>query len=1148
MNSSLEPLFRGVSVSNSLRHFCRSFSVFLLLTGVLVAQSPRQPLITRPINESVLVTLKGNTHPLAQPRYDMGIAPPDLPMNRMLLVLNRDPQQDFALRKLLDDQQDKNSPNFHRWMTPAQFGAQFGATDQDIQLVTGWLQTHGFQIDRVSNGRSVIEFSGVESQVEQAFHTQVHRYVLPNGEQHWANASDPQIPAALAPAVAGVWTLNNFRKRPRIRISKNQIPIPAKGASPLLTFNGRHALMPGDFATIYNLNPLYSAGVNGQGTTIAVVARSDFNQGDLSSFRSLAGLPSPALKFTLDGPDPGIFDPSEEFEADLDATWSGAIAPNATINFVVSASTNTTDGVDLSELYIVDNNAGDVMTESFGSCEGLATQAEAQALSALAEQAAAEGITYMVSAGDSGAEGCVSPSSNSAAGAQASVNVLASPPYVVAVGGTMFNEGNNSSTYWNSTNNQTNLSSAKSYIPEKVWNESCINNCGLWAGGGGASTFFSKPNWQFGVSGIPGDGARDLPDVSLTAAGGHDPYLLCFEGSCNQGGLYGVGGTSASAPSFAGIMALVVQQYGRQGVANYTLYRLAASETLSQCNASNGTPLPASTCVFNDVTLGNNAVPGESGYGTTSALYQSGTGYDLASGLGSVDANNLLGKWSTVTFNATTTTLGPSTISGTHGSPVTLNIAVAPSSGSGTPTGDVSLQTSLVGINSNPGFITLSSGAFSAAVNNLPGGSYTLTARYAGDSIYAPSTSSGVSVSISPENSTTSLALFDVDQTGHLLPLTTAPYGSFIYFQSAVAGSSGQGTPTGAISFQDNGTFNLGTLAVNSTGVATTPAGYFGFSVGQHSVSATYGGDSSFQTSAASPVSFSVTPAVTTTSIQASSNSAVQGARVDLTATVMSPAFRGFTTFPLNGESLVSPSGSVTFVSGTTQLGTVQSLGTTGTTGSGTVTTFSFATASLPTGPNSITAQYSGDTNYAGSTSTAITVNVSADFAFAIANNSVAVSQGGSATNTLTITGLTGYSNTVNFSSTSCTGLPVLTTCSFNPASVTGTGSSTVTIRTTAPSSAAAHSFGVTAVGLLFSGVLLMAFPSRRFRCYAATSVIFCFFAFGMVACGGGSASTGAQGGPVNPGTPKGSYTVTVTAITSDHVISHSASFTLVVQ
>ena len=235
-----------------------AFLVILLLVICASAQQNlRQPLIRQPIDESRVVTLKGNTHPLAKRQFDMGVAPPDLPMDRMLLVLKRDPQQDYALHALLDDQQDKNSPNYHKWMTPATFGAQFGASDQDIQLVTGWLQTHGFQINHVSNGRSVIEFSGVESQVEQAFHTQIHSYMLANGEQHWANASDPKIPAALAPAVAGVWSLHDFKKKTDTKMYGHYQAQPGK--MPLFTpTTGQHALMPADYAIIYNLNPLYT--------------------------------------------------------------------------------------------------------------------------------------------------------------------------------------------------------------------------------------------------------------------------------------------------------------------------------------------------------------------------------------------------------------------------------------------------------------------------------------------------------------------------------------------------------------------------------------------------------------------------------------------------------------------------------------------------------------------------------------------------------------------------------------------------------------------------------------------------------------------------------------------------------------------------
>ncbi len=242
-------------------------------------------------------------------------------------------------------------------------------------------------------------------------------------------------------------------------------------------------------------------------------------------------LPANPPVVVVNGSDPGRVSGDEE-EAVLDASWAGATAPNATVDLVVSNSTNSTDGVDLSEEYIVDNNLADVMTESYGGCEATDTSQDVNLHLALAQQAAAQGITYLVAAGDSGAEGCDDPNSETAARGPISVNVLAATPYNVAVGGTEFNENGNYSAYWNSSNDSAN-SSAIAYIPEDVWNESCTvaqcgsSNAGIWAGGGGASIFFSKPSWQSGVAGIPNDGARDVPDVSLTAAS-HDFYLLCF--------------------------------------------------------------------------------------------------------------------------------------------------------------------------------------------------------------------------------------------------------------------------------------------------------------------------------------------------------------------------------------------------------------------------------------------------------------------------------------------------------------------------------------------------------------------------------------------------------------------------------------------
>jgi len=721
--------------------------LFLLSAPQLPAQTGRAR-IAQPVDSRRVVTLAHNTHPWARAEFDRGAAPADLPMERMLLVLRRSPEQESALADLLDRQQDAGSPEYHRWLTPAEFGARFGPSDEDIQTVRAWLEAQGFHVEPVTGGRAAIEFSGTAGQVGRAFHTSIHRYAVA-GEEHWANASDPQIPEALAPVVAGVATLHNFHARPQSRIAAGALE--GHSWQPQTDMSGGgHALSPADYAVIYNINPLYQAGIAGAGTTIAVVGRSNINVQDVQDFRNAFGLPNNPPQVVLNGPDPGIVSQGEEAEALLDVTWSGAVARNATIKLVVSQSTNTADGADLSEMYAIDHNVGDVLTESFGACEASVTAAQAALIASLAQQAAAQGITYLVSAGDSGASGCADPSAASATG-PLSVNVLASTAYTTAVGGTEFNDMAAPSAYWSATNG-AGFVSALSYIPETVWNESCAagqagcTQANLYAGGGGASAYFSKPSWQSGVAGIPADGKRDIPDVSLTAAG-HDPYLLCMGGSCSgtSKSFYGIAGTSASAPSFAGLMALVDQKlHGRQGLANPTLYRLAAAEQWAQCNGSGATGLPAGGCIFNDVTAGNNAVPGGAGYGTASASYQAGAGYDLASGLGSVNAANLVNHWGSTTFSATATTLAISPVSIQAGSPASVSVTVAPKSGSGQPTGSVSLTSSTGGA---LGTLPLSNGA---ALGNVvfPAGSYTVTAHYSGDANYAPSDSAPVAVTV----------------------------------------------------------------------------------------------------------------------------------------------------------------------------------------------------------------------------------------------------------------------------------------------------------------------------------------------------------------------------------------------------------------
>jgi subtilase family serine protease len=468
-----------MKISHSLLVSTALISVFLVLfPRTAQAQSPAiRARVTQPVDMHDLVTLPGNVHPLARHVLDQGAAPDDQPMERILLVLQRGADQEAALRQLLDDQQVSSSPRFHRWLTPEQFGQQFGPADSDVQAVTDWLAAQGFTVKKVAAGRTVIEFSGTAGLVRKTLGTEMHRFRV-NGEDHWANSSDPQIPSALAPVVAGFASLNNFPHKPMSRSLGTFTRSKATGeVQPLFTFpygyGSYYAVGPWDFATIYNVLPLWNAAnpIDGTGQTIAVVSETNINPQDVADFRQMFGLPANPPNIILNGPDPGVTT-SDETEADLDVEWSGAVAKGATIDLVASETTETTAGVDLSALYIIDNNLAPVMGESYGSCEASLGAGGNQFYYTLWEQAAAQGITVLIAAGDSGSAGCDGPLETAAQYGLA-VSGTASTPFNVAVGGTDFNDANSPLTYWSPTNTSPSQASATSYIPESIWNDSC---------------------------------------------------------------------------------------------------------------------------------------------------------------------------------------------------------------------------------------------------------------------------------------------------------------------------------------------------------------------------------------------------------------------------------------------------------------------------------------------------------------------------------------------------------------------------------------------------------------------------------------------------------------------------------------------------
>ena len=700
------------------------------------AKTQNAPRISQVIDDATVVRVPHTTHPLATLANDRGRTDASLPMNRIVLLLKPSDQQQATLKKLIDSQQDPESSNYHQWLEPEQYAAQFGPSQADLDKVTSWLSEHGFSVDSVARGKQWIEFSGTAGQVETTFHTEIHNYMV-DGKSHIANSMDISLPQALTPVVSGVLSLHDFKPKhmyDRIfQVHRDPATgklIPVKSAistefTPPGALDPGHFLAPGDWSRIYNTKPLLDQNITGAGISIAIVgADSDIELSDVRAFRQIFQLPAKDPIFDINGEDPGLFYFSPpEVEGELDVEWSGAVAPDATIHLVTTASTATTFGALLSVSYIVDNRLAPIMSESIGSCEAFLGPQGNAFFNSSYQQAAAEGITVFVSSGDNGSAGC-DPQVGSIALNGQNVSGFASTPYNVAVGGTMFNENGLDANYWEASN-RPDFSSAKGYVPEAVWNESCDptvdpNGCGdgnyhLSSSSGGASgctqsiiqggfiicqSGYPKPSWQAG-KGVPADGARDIPDIALASAGGHDGYLMCVEGVCQTATSNGqtllenafiVGGTSAASPAMAGVMALIEQKIGAyQGLINFNLYKLASAEKLAACNSSHLlNPQSPNSCNFYDTTAGNNNVPGQVGF-------NAGVGYDLATGLGSVNAENLLNAWNTISKLHTATKLSANStpVAVQHGQPIPMNVVVKPTSGTGAPSGDFSINSSL---------------------------------------------------------------------------------------------------------------------------------------------------------------------------------------------------------------------------------------------------------------------------------------------------------------------------------------------------------------------------------------------------------------------------------------------------------------------
>ncbi|HEX4231968.1 MAG TPA: protease pro-enzyme activation domain-containing protein [Bryobacteraceae bacterium] len=764
----------------------RFFLPLLLSIGLAAGQNlgrESRSMVTVAVTDARLATLTGNTRPEARPANDQGVVAQNLSLNHMLLQLKRPPDREAAFEAYIDELHDPRSANFHKWLTPAQVGELYGPNQADVDKVTSWLRSGGFVVHTVYPSGMTVDFSGTAGQVSRAFHTEMHR-LLVNGREHIANMSDPRIPAALAPVVQGVVSLHDFRPH-RLSRARRQFTDPTGP----ITSNTALLLVPADVATIYNLTPLLNQGITGNGQTIAILEDSDFyNTADWTTFRSTFGLAQystgslttihPNPNGSSSCTDPGVDTTyGDDAEAEADAEMATTAAPGAAIAMASCADTNTTFGVQIAAQNLVNSTSRPTIMElSYGECESLNGTASNAAYNAAYQQGVAEGISIFVAVGDEGAAGCDSTPYTASIWAGVNglaVNALASSPYDVAVGGTDFSDtySNSSNAYWNTTNN-SNYGSAKSYIPEIPWNDTCgstlfnvfmgnsaptygasgfcnsttaavdylistiatsggPSNCAtgnvIYEGDvGGAFSQgcagYAKPSWQAGIVGNPNDGVRDLPDVSLFASDGFfwlHTYIFCYTDTINGGSPCDSnpadwsesGGTSFSAPIMAGIQALVNQKTGsRQGLPNYYYYALAAAEYGTQgssaCNSSHGVSVGTS-CIFYDITLGDlnvpcigkancfdsnatfadgisyfpgafsqltssyptfpyphpgfagaapRGVPNAGTYGVLSTAnsayapaYAATTGWDFATGIGSVNAYNLANAWNTVT-------------------------------------------------------------------------------------------------------------------------------------------------------------------------------------------------------------------------------------------------------------------------------------------------------------------------------------------------------------------------------------------------------------------------------------------------------------------------------------------------------------------
>lgn len=736
--------------------------------GGALAQTPTAR-ITSAISSGSRVTLAGSHPPMARAENETGRLAGTTKLEGVTIGFAPSAAQEADLQQLMTAQQTKGSAEYHKWLTPDQFAVRFGMADSDLVKVEAWITSEGMTVTRVARSKNAISFTGTAAQIESAFSTELHTYTV-NGESHFAPSADLSIPSAMASSVQAVTRLSNFKPKPHVKI--RPLSIQPKFTS---SQTGSHYLTPGDIRTIYDINSAYSAGYTGAGQSIAVVGQSFVNTADMTAFQTAANLTAKLPTLVL-MPDSGTAEVStnDEVESDLDLEYSGAIAPGATIYLVYTGSDTNVGAFD-ALVYAVDEDISPIISSSYGDCETDLGASYYNQYNLALQQAMTQGQTVISASGDDGSTDCYEDTDLTTTQREGlAVDFPASSQYVTGIGGTEFPAADvavGNTTYWDAQASTDTISSALKYIPEQVWNDDSSAD-GLGSGGGGVSIYTARPSYQTALTSSISGSNRLVPDVALDASPDNAGYLYCssdatstgITGSCSDGFrdandqyLTVAGGTSFGAPIFAGMLALINQSQNStgQGLINTTLYEMAAIPTLY-------------ASAFHDITSGTNECTAGTTYCSTAgaASYTAGTGYDEASGLGSIDLYNMLTNWSTVTPSAaslltsTFTTLTAATSTPAASASDVITISVATSSASLTTTSEtVSVSVDGSVVNSA---LALTNGVATYTFSSATAGSHVITATYAGDSVYAPSTGT---VTLTVGGTTSSTGTFAVTAT-----------------------------------------------------------------------------------------------------------------------------------------------------------------------------------------------------------------------------------------------------------------------------------------------------------------------------------------------------------------------------------------------